>query len=105
MSNEVELAVFGIIIRHCEKNPNNFDAKNQTILGFEPKKEGDKDGGQLVVVHFDKEACRLGVAKYIVLDELSFRHVEHEGFRELVCVLVSQLQEIFINSIWMRKRS
>ena len=73
--------------RHCEKNPNNLDVKNQTILGFEPKKEGDTDGRQLAVVHFDKEACRLAVAKYIVLDELSFRHVEHEGFRELVRVL------------------
>lgn len=65
----------------CPKNPNRVT--QQKLLCYEPKKEGGVDP-KLVAVGYDKEACRKSVAKYLVLEELSFRHVESEGFRQLV---------------------
>ena len=89
--------------KHCEKNPKNFDVKNQMVLEFKPKKEGDTKCGQLVGIKFNKEASTLALAKFILVDELSFRYIEHEGFREFVHV--SQVRDIYLNSVWMRKRS
>ena len=77
------------LIYGCPKdNPVKIKAqdKKQKILCFEPKNE-DGEGGNLVVVQFNKEACRKTVAKYLVLDELPFRHIEGEGFKQLVHTL------------------
>ena len=49
-------------------------------MAFEAKKEGDDHGGNLIIVYFDKEACRLAITKYVVVEELPFWHVESEGF-------------------------
>lgn len=43
----------------------------------------DKDG--LMAVSFSKEACRIALAKMIVIDELPFSFVEGEGFRLYSC--------------------
>ena len=56
------------------------------ILCFELKNE-DGEGGNLIAAKFNKEACRKAVAKYLVLDELPFRHTEGEGFKQLVHTL------------------
>lgn len=41
---------------------------------------------------FDQELCRKYLARMIILDELSFKHVEHQGFRDFIHVL----QRLFI---------
>ena len=65
----------------CETNRKKGDLKGQQVLAFEAKKEGDDQGGNLISVYFNKEACRLAIAKYAVVEELPFRHVEIEGSR------------------------
>ena len=35
---------------------------------------------------FDPKACRIAIAKMIVIDELPFKFFEHEGFREFMSV-------------------
>ena len=67
--------------KFCETNRKKGDLKGQQVLAFEAKKEGDDQGGNLISVYFDKEACRLAIAKYVVVEELPCRHVESEGFK------------------------
>ncbi|KAM6564201.1 hypothetical protein CsatB_030096 [Cannabis sativa] len=80
-------------LNRCPKNPNRVN--KQKILCFEPKKEGE--GGataNLIAVQFDKQKCRQSIAKYILLEELPFRHVESEGFRQLIRQLEPRLETI-----------
>ena len=67
------------------------DLKGQQVLTFETKKEGDDHGVKLIIVHFNKEACRLSIAKYLMVEELPFRHVASEWFKELLFVLEPRL--------------
>ena len=53
-------------------------------MSFQPKTETRSN---LVAVGFNKEACRYALAKMIILDELPFRIVEGEGFRQF-CTIV-----------------
>ncbi|XP_060972145.1 zinc finger BED domain-containing protein RICESLEEPER 4-like [Cannabis sativa] len=79
--------------RLCPKNPNRVN--KQKTLCFEPKKEGE--GGvttNFITVQFDKQKCRQSIAKYILLEELPFRHVESEGFRQLIRQLEPRLETI-----------
>ena len=68
----------------CEFSPYKVDEKKQKVLSFEPMKGGKEGETTLVLVAYNKETCRLALSKYIVLDELPFRHVEGEGFRQFV---------------------
>lgn len=71
----------------CPKNPHRVENGEQKILTFEAKKEGEEGRGNLIIVQFNKEVCKKAVAKYIVLYEFPFRHVENKEFRELVNIL------------------
>ena len=55
----------------------------QQILCFEKEGDNAKDG-TLKAVHFSKEDARKAIAEYIVMSELSFRHVESKAFRKLI---------------------
>ena len=67
-----------------------FDKKQKTI-SFDTKKEvGDGDGakiGNLKVVKYDLESIRQALASMIIRDELPFRVVEGEGFKDHSCLL------------------
>ncbi|XWS54112.1 hypothetical protein CRYUN_Cryun10bG0060400 [Craigia yunnanensis] len=43
---------------------------------------------------FDQEACRIALAKMIVIDELLFKFIEHEGFREFMSVAQPKLKMV-----------
>ncbi|XP_062093660.1 uncharacterized protein LOC133799678 [Humulus lupulus] len=64
----------------CEFSRYKVDEKKQKALSFKPIKGGKEGETNLVLVAYNKEACRLSLSKYIVLDELPFRHVQGEGF-------------------------
>ena len=68
----------------CKKYPFRVTDKKQKLLSFQVNNSG---GGDLTVVSFNKEDCRKALAKMVVLDELSFRFVEGEGFKKFVQVL------------------
>ncbi|KAI3846862.1 hypothetical protein MKX03_002853 [Papaver bracteatum] len=70
----------------CKKNPNNPKVKGQQTLKLKPSKLGEQDG-QLVFTIFSQEKCKRAVIKFIIIDEMSFRAVEGEGFRRLMHVL------------------
>ena len=55
------------------------------MLAFQ--KNLDDNGGNLLAVGFSKEACRTACAEMIIIDELSFSHLEGEGFRKFCRVL------------------
>lgn len=72
----------------CPKdNPVKIRDKKQKTLCFQPKNEGDGEGGNLVPVKFNKE--------YIVLYELPFRHIEGEGFKQLIVSRTTVARDIF----------
>ena len=49
---------------------------------------GDDSGtSELICWKFDQEACKIAVARMIIIDELPFRIVEREGFRSLMKVV------------------
>ena len=64
-----------------EKNRSKNEDKKQKILSF------GGDNKSLLAVAFNKEACRAALCKYLVVDELPYRHVEGEGFKEFVRTL------------------
>ena len=59
------------------------DAKQQTLVR---KKGKGKDVGTAQVIHvgFNREDCRVALAKMIIKDELPFRFVKAEGFLEFM---------------------
>ncbi|PON83907.1 Ribonuclease H-like domain containing protein, partial [Trema orientale] len=75
----------------CPKNPNRVT--KQKTLCFELKKEGPGDGN-LIAVQYNKERCRKAIARYILLEELPFRHVESEGFKQLIHELQPRFEAI-----------
>ena len=60
--------------------------KKQKTISFDTKKEvGDGDGskiGNLKVVKYDPESIRQALVSMIIRDELPFRVVEGEGFKD-----------------------
>ncbi|PON96394.1 Zinc finger, BED-type [Trema orientale] len=70
-----------------EKSTYKVEEKKQKTLSFEPKKGGKEGEVSLVAVQYNKEACRQAVSRYIMLDELPFRHIEGEWFRQLIRTL------------------
>ena len=63
---------------NCKGYPYKTQDKKQKQLCFKPKKEG---GTNLTAISFNVEACRVALAKMIIIYELSFKFVENEGFR------------------------
>ncbi|KAH0766223.1 hypothetical protein KY290_002212 [Solanum tuberosum] len=72
-------------IAKCPKMPYNIDI-NQSKLAFQPIIGGNK--GDVVVVpwKFDQEECRKALCRMVIIDELPFRFVEKEGFKQFMKV-------------------
>ncbi|KAG5548554.1 hypothetical protein RHGRI_014043 [Rhododendron griersonianum] len=51
------------------------------------KGEGEKGESSLGIWKFDQVACRNALAKMIIIDELPFKFVDHEGFSEFCTVM------------------
>ena len=70
----------------CDKNPLRSkevdDDEKQQILCFEKVGENAKEE-TLKVVHFSKEDARKAIVKFIMMSELSFRHVESKPFKNV----------------------
>ena len=68
---------------NCTKGPYYTECnKDKKLLAFYKKqKHGEEEvcSNELVAVHWTKKGFRKALAKYIVIDELPFRHVEGEG--------------------------
>jgi hypothetical protein len=72
------------IKKSCKKYPGRFD-KTQSKLTFEVKREWQVEGyegscGNLVIAKYNASKVRDAISKTIIVDELSFRFVEGEGF-------------------------
>ena len=67
----------------CKKWPFPRDQKQKT-LSFQAKREGESGSNVLVVANYSKERIRLALARMIVIDELPFKFVEHQGFQEFM---------------------
>ena len=63
----------------CKKWPFARDDKQKT-LSFQAKREGESGSNVLVVANYSEERIRLALARMIVIDELPFKFVEHQGF-------------------------
>ncbi|XP_077223462.1 zinc finger BED domain-containing protein RICESLEEPER 2-like [Tasmannia lanceolata] len=71
-------------IASCKKFPPNINTK-QTQLNYQPIKGQEGDGsGTLTTWKFDQEAIRNALARMVIVDELPFKFVENEGFRDLM---------------------
>ena len=64
--------------------------KKQKILSYQPVKIGEPCS--LVSTTYNVEACREAIAKFIIKDEMSFRVVEGEGFREMLGVFENRFK-------------
>ncbi|KAI3853230.1 hypothetical protein MKX03_030700, partial [Papaver bracteatum] len=69
-----------------KKNPNKPKPKGQKTLTLKPATLGE-DEGQLMSTIFSQEKYKRAVVEFIIIDEMSFRAVEGEGFRRLMHVL------------------
>ena len=69
----------------CKKYLYRIQDKKQKMLTFQ--KYLNNSGGNLLVVGFSKEECRIACAKMIIIDVLLFSHLEGEGFRKFCRVL------------------
>ena len=63
------------LLSQCKKNPRRKEDTSKKILSFRSKKEGECDSTNLIVVGFNKEACRAACARMIFRDELPFTFV------------------------------
>ena len=70
----------------CRKSPYRMIDKKQKTISFDTKKEvGDSDCANienLKVVKYDSESIRQALTSMIICDELPFRAVEGEGFKD-----------------------
>ena len=58
-----------------------YKTRNRKCLLFKKILMIMVNGGNLLDVGFSKEACRIAYIEMIIIDELPFRHMEGEGFR------------------------
>ncbi|KAM1050451.1 hypothetical protein ACFX13_032915 [Malus domestica] len=66
----------------CKRYPHRVEDKIKKILSFREKV------GSLMAVGFSKEACRVGLNKMVVFNDLPFSFVKNEGFK-LLCGISS----------------
>ncbi|CAN1787415.1 hypothetical protein LINPERHAP1_LOCUS17641 [Linum perenne] len=57
--------------------------KNQETLSFQPSSSGLSSSGPWV---FNQRAILVALVEMIIIDELPFRFVEHDGFRRFIVV-------------------
>ena len=70
-------------IKVCKKWHFPRDDKQKT-LSFQAKRKGESGSNVLVVANYSEERIRLALARMIVIDELPFKFVEHQGFQEFM---------------------
>ncbi|KAL0367432.1 UNVERIFIED_CONTAM: hypothetical protein Sradi_3633300, partial [Sesamum radiatum] len=68
----------------CKKKSQEI-TRNQNQLSFQPTRMGDRDA-PLVNWRFDQDKIREALCHMLVVDELSFKLVEHPGFRHFLSV-------------------
>ncbi|KAM3288286.1 hypothetical protein P3S67_021716 [Capsicum chacoense] len=73
-------------IRKCKKIPCNVDTR-QSKIAFQPVTGGNNGDVSIVSWKFDQEECRKALCRMIILDELPFRFVEKEGFKQFMKVV------------------
>ncbi|KAM3303723.1 hypothetical protein P3S67_014753 [Capsicum chacoense] len=73
-------------IRKCKKTPCNVDTR-QSKIAFQSVTGGNKGDVSIVSWKFDQEECRKALCRMIILDELPFRFVEKEGFKQFMKVV------------------
>ncbi|KAK9268176.1 hypothetical protein L1049_010618 [Liquidambar formosana] len=81
-------------IARCAKYPYNED-KKQKLLSFKSVghlQDSDCHSSSLSNWKFDQELCRQALTKMIIVDELLFKFVEREGFKNFVSVLQPRFQ-------------
>jgi hypothetical protein len=76
------------IRKSCKKYPSRFD-ETQSKLSFEAKREGQAAVGEgssdnLVIEKFNASKIMAGLSRMIIVDELPFRFVEGEGFKDFM---------------------
>ena len=70
------------MLHHMDVNkkwPFSYDDKHK--LSFQAKREGESGLNVLVVTNYSEEIIRMALAKMIIIDELTFRYVKHQGFK------------------------
>ena len=76
-------------IRHhmlvCMKNPCPKDTR-QSLLTLQPAVHSESDVGVLGTWKFDQDAIRHALCNMVIVDELSFKFVEGEGFKNFISV-------------------
>ncbi|XP_021728705.1 zinc finger BED domain-containing protein DAYSLEEPER-like [Chenopodium quinoa] len=74
-------------IKRCKEYPPNIDQNQQLLSLSQQTLDGnlvDKKKGRLELWKFNQEDSRRALAKMVIMDEMSFRMVEHEGFRNFM---------------------
>ncbi|KAK9221778.1 hypothetical protein WN944_010207 [Citrus x changshan-huyou] len=83
--------LLGHIRERCLKYPGRAQVdKKQKTLSYQLVK--NREPCSLVLVTYSVEACREAIAKFIIKDEMSFRVVEGEGFREMLGVFENRFK-------------
>jgi len=82
-------------LHSCSKYPHNVDKKQKKISLF---RDPHTESVTLSNWSFDVDACRLALAKMVIIDEHSFSIVEKEGFKSFVSVACPK----FVNHISSR---
>ncbi|XP_021749798.1 zinc finger BED domain-containing protein RICESLEEPER 3-like [Chenopodium quinoa] len=74
-------------IKRCKEYPPNIDQNQQLLSLSQQTLDGnlvDQKKGRLELWKFNQEDSRRALAKMVIMDEMSFRTVEHEGFRNFM---------------------
>uniref|UniRef100_A0A803MMH8 BED-type domain-containing protein n=1 Tax=Chenopodium quinoa TaxID=63459 RepID=A0A803MMH8_CHEQI len=74
-------------ILRCKEYPPNIDQKQKILSLSQQTLDSnlvDQKKGRLELWKFDQEDSRKALAKMVIMDEMSFRMVEHEGFRNFM---------------------
>ncbi|KAG7954614.1 hypothetical protein I3843_11G028400 [Carya illinoinensis] len=74
----------------CPRNPHKrgpLDRYQQTLAGEEVGESDSSVVKNLVTHKYSEDAVRLAIAEMVIIDELSFRIVEGQGFKKLVWLL------------------
>ena len=71
--------------KQCSKYPYKDEDEKQKILCFQKNSESG-----VIAVGFSQAACRVGLAKMVIIDELSFMFVEQEGFQQFCKISCSK---------------
>ncbi|KAH0634432.1 hypothetical protein KY290_037845 [Solanum tuberosum] len=69
----------------CTKMPKSVD-KSQTQIGFQSVQGGNTSDVVVVSWKFEQEQCRRALCRMVIVDELPFKFVEKEGFRNFMKV-------------------